>query len=231
MKHDLESFILSDDKGGTAAPFARSRQARSLYLTFGKRLFDLICVALALPLLLPLIAILAVLVMRDGGAPFFGHVRIGRNGREFRCWKLRSMIPSAEAVLRLHLRDNPGARREWELNFKLENDPRITRFGRFLRKSSLDELPQIWNILKGEMSLVGPRPVTRKELPLYGEAMGNYKAMLPGLTGLWQVSGRNDLSYAERVALDLKYQASCSLFADIRIIFLTIGAVLSRTGR
>ena len=169
--------------------------------------------------------------MRDGGRPFFGHRRIGRDGRTFKCWKVRSMVPDAEARLREYLAENEEARAEWATSFKLTHDPRITRLGNFLRKSSLDELPQLWNILKGEMSIVGPRPVTKDELKFYGERVSYYIRMSPGLTGPWQVSGRNDLAYHERVALDVDYARNCNVATDIKVIFATAMAVLKRTGR
>ncbi|MBJ2152209.1 sugar transferase [Paracoccus sp. IB05] len=205
--------------------------SRRIYRAAGKRVLDILIILCLLPIILPVILLLALLVMRDGGAPFFGHRRIGRNGEVFRCWKIRSMVSDSQERLRVHLENNPEARAEWNANFKLDNDPRITRFGRFLRKSSLDELPQIWNILKGEMSLVGPRPVTAKELDLYGAAASHYMSMRPGLTGLWQVSGRNDVSYSERVVLDVAYARKHNLIMDIRLILATVAAVLNRTGK
>lgn len=237
---DLNNTVMADRSDGILQPqrwsdryssdAGRVRYSRA-YRQGGKRLFDIVIVIAGLPVILPVILVLALLVMRDGGAPFFGHRRVGRDGRTFLCWKLRSMVPDAEARLRDHLAQDPAARAEWDANFKLEKDPRITRLGHFLRRSSLDELPQIWNILKGEMSVVGPRPVTAAEIELYGVHVAEYQSLHPGLTGLWQVSGRNDLSYAERVKLDVSYARSSSLFLDTMIVLRTVRAVIQRTGR
>lgn len=231
MKHDLDSFVCPESMSVDSIGASIQSRTSSSYLRGGKRILDLLLVALAAPFLLPVIGVLALLVMRDGAAPFFGHKRIGKDGREFRCWKIRSMVPDAEEKLKAWLGENPAARAEWEQSFKLENDPRITRLGHLLRKTSLDELPQLWNILKGEMSWVGPRPVTARELEFYGPAVTHYKAMHPGLTGLWQVSGRNDISYAERVGLDVRYYQDCSFLLDMGIILRTAKAVIMRTGR
>lgn len=211
--------------------FRKAPAMTRLYTVAGKRVFDIFLVVVSLPVTLPVIAVLAILVMRDGGKPFFGHQRVGKSGRSFKCWKIRSMVTNAEAHLQDHLRNNPTARDEWAANFKLSQDPRITKLGGFLRKSSLDELPQIWNILKGEMSVVGPRPVTLSELDLYGTAREYYHAVLPGLTGLWQVSGRNDISYRERVMLDVRYAVTHNFLMDVQIILETADAVINRTGR
>lgn len=196
-----------------------------------KRLFDLVLILLSLPVVLPLILFLALLVRRDGGAAFFGHTRIGRNGVSFQCWKLRSMIADSGLVLQNHLKSNPKARMEWALSQKLSHDPRVTPFGDFLRRSSLDELPQLWNVLKGEMSLVGPRPVTAEEIQRYANQRGAYMACRPGLTGLWQVGGRNDVSYDARVSMDVEYNRAMCLWLDIRIISRTFGVILARSGR
>ena len=201
------------------------------YRWIGKRCFDIALVVMGLPLTIPVILILAAVVMRDGGNPFFGHPRIGRDGRPFRCWKIRTMRRDAEARLRDLLASDAEVRSEWDASFKLKNDPRVTRVGRFLRRSSLDELPQIWNILKGEMSVVGPRPVTEVELDRYGFHRTTYMALRPGLTGLWQVSGRNDVSYDQRVEMDARYGDSCGFRLDLMIVARTVLAVCGRTGR
>ncbi|MAE91113.1 MULTISPECIES: sugar transferase [Salipiger] len=198
--------------------------------SFTKRAFDIVLSILMLPILLPVIAVLYIAVRAEGGPGFFGHKRVGRNGTQFRCWKIRTMVPDAQERLEELLRNDPAARAEWERDRKLRNDPRVTRLGAFLRRSSLDELPQIWNVLRGEMSLIGPRPVTEPELQRYGGAAWAYLAMRPGITGLWQVSGRNDVSYEERVQLDVAYHNGVSLMGDVRILFLTVGAVLGKTG-
>lgn len=203
----------------------------SFYQQRGKRIFDLVLVVSALPVLVPVMLLISLLVMLDGGRPIFGHRRIGQGGTEFRCWKLRTMVVDSKERLRAHLAQNPQAQREWDENFKLEHDPRITKLGRFLRCSSLDELPQLWNILCGEMSLVGPRPVVAEELCRYGHALPVYLAQKPGLTGKWQVNGRNAVSYPERVQMDVSYFTECSLKTDITLIAATVAVVLCRTGK
>lgn len=206
-------------------------ETRSIYDRVGKRVFDLVLVVIALPLLLPVIAVLWAIVRRDGGPGFFGHLRVGRDGQSFRCWKIRTMVPNAEAILQDHLKQNPVAAAEWARDHKLSDDPRITRLGRFLRKTSLDELPQLWNVIKGEMSFVGPRPIVTDEIPKYGIFKEGYLAMQPGVTGLWQVSGRNEVTYDERVQLDMEYLVRRSFLVDLRILFATANAVIDRTGK
>ncbi len=201
-----------------------------LYRDFGKRAFDLAFVVMLSPLLFPVIALLALAVRLDGGAAFFGHKRVGKDGKTFKCWKLRSMVPDAEERLRTYLLENKQEQEFWQANFKLANDPRITRLGRFLRKTSLDELPQFWNVLIGDMSVVGPRPVTREETALYGNAKAVLQTVRPGITGLWQVSGRNAVDYDHRIALDVKYLSVLDFRADIGIIFRTVFVMLKRTG-
>jgi Undecaprenyl-phosphate galactose phosphotransferase WbaP len=204
---------------------------RRLYEIFFKRVLDLVISITILPIILPTILVLCLLVRRDGGAGLFGHARMGKDGKVFSCWKIRTMVPDAQARLDALLASDAEARAEWERDHKLRNDPRVTRLGNFLRRSSLDELPQIWNVLKGEMSLIGPRPVTEPELQRYGKQAPSYLMMRPGITGLWQVSGRNDISYAERVALDVKYLDEMSLWKDLAILYKTVFAVVGRTGR
>lgn len=171
-------------------------------------------------------------VLCTTGAPgIYKHVRIGKNGKEFNCLKFRSMIVDSERVLRDHLAHDHEARNEWENNFKLRNDPRITRFGKFIRKTSLDELPQFWNVLVGDMSLVGPRPVVRQELEeFYGLYAPLYASVRPGVTGPWQVGGRSDLSYAERVALDVGYVHNWSVIADLVLIGKTVKVCINPRG-
>jgi lipopolysaccharide/colanic/teichoic acid biosynthesis glycosyltransferase len=195
-----------------------------------KRAMDIVGAVLGLALLAPLLLMLALAVKLDGGPAFFAHERIGRGGRRFRCLKFRTMVPDAAAILDEHLRTHPQAREEWERDFKLRNDPRITTLGSFLRKSSLDELPQLLNVLRGEMSFVGPRPVVEKELAYYGEDGDFYLRVRPGITGLWQVSGRNETTYAKRVALDAWYVRNWSPWHDVAIVFNTIPAVLRQRG-
>lgn len=206
-------------------------QADRLYRRYGKRLFDLLLALALLPFLAPIIAFLWVIVRVEGAPGFFGHPRIGQNGHVFRCWKVRTMTVGAEAKLADYLSRNPEAAQEWALNQKLTNDPRITRLGRFLRKSSLDELPQIWNVLKGEMSFVGPRPVVPDELERYGNHRQTYLSLKPGITGFWQTLGRNSLSYGERVKLDTAYVSHISLGTDLRLILKTASLVVVGNGK
>ncbi|MDE4276505.1 sugar transferase [Phaeobacter gallaeciensis] len=201
-----------------------------LYALWGKRCFDIVGAFLLLPLALPLIVILAAFVAIDGSKPIYSHRRVGKNGRAFPCFKIRTMVADSEARLKKLLREDPAAAAEWNRDFKLRKDPRITRLGRILRKTSLDELPQIWNVIRGDMSLVGPRPVTKDELPLYRHVIDSYMSVRPGMTGLWQISGRNDISYEERVELDHLYSKNLSLLEDLRILFMTLPAALRMTG-
>lgn len=201
------------------------------YARFGKRAADIALALLALPFLVPVIAVLWVLTRRDGAPGFFGHERVGRDGKKFRCWKVRTMVPDAQSKLAIHLATNPDAAAEWARDFKLRDDPRITKLGAFLRRTSLDELPQIWNVLRGEMSFVGPRPVVEDELTRYGANRWAYLSMKPGITGLWQVSGRNDVSYDQRVSMDVSYMQRCSMLFDLWLIVRTAGAIFGATGR
>jgi exopolysaccharide production protein ExoY len=179
----------------------------------------------------PLMLLVAWLTWRRDGAPiFFAHYRVGRGGKLFRCLKFRTMYREAEQMLADLLRDSAEARAEWQRDQKLTNDPRITPVGHFLRRTSLDELPQLFNVLRGEMVLVGPRPITVAELTRYGRVRWHYLSVRPGITGLWQVSGRNDTSYEERVALDRSYVEQRTLWLDLQILFRTVGVVLSRDG-
>ncbi|HEY2661468.1 MAG TPA: sugar transferase [Caulobacteraceae bacterium] len=179
----------------------------------------------------PLMLGVAIAVfVQDGGPVFFAHRRLGLNGSSFACLKFRSMATDAQARFNHLLAVDPGARTEWERDHKLRNDPRITRLGEFLRRSSLDELPQLFNVLRGEMSLVGPRPIVEAEAHRYGRRICNYCSVRPGITGLWQVSGRNDTSYRRRVAIDVVYSRRKSLTLDARILLMTIPAVLLRRG-
>jgi exopolysaccharide production protein ExoY len=197
---------------------------------FAKRGFDIVGAMLGIIALTPLFLLLILLVkFSTRGSVFYGHKRIGRGGRVFHCLKFRTMVENGDAVLAEHFSRNPEARDEWNATRKLRDDPRVTRVGVVLRKLSLDELPQIFNILLGDMSIVGPRPIVRDELDIYGPAAVFYLKSRPGLTGLWQVSGRNDVSYDTRVAFDRHYVENWSLLEDIRIILKTVPAVcLSR---
>jgi Undecaprenyl-phosphate galactose phosphotransferase WbaP len=195
-----------------------------------KRVFDLLAALMLLILgALPLLYV-ALRIRRDGGPAIFAHKRVGQSGKVFPCFKFRTMQVDAEERLRELLANDPAARAEWEREFKLRNDPRITPIGHFLRRTSLDELPQLFNVIRGEMSLVGPRPVIRAELARYGDDVDYFLMVRPGMTGLWQVSGRNDTSYETRVYLDTWYVKNWSLWYDIAILFKTIRVVLKREG-
>lgn len=196
-----------------------------------KRIFDGGLVLLTGPVVLPLVLAIAIAIkLTSRGPVLFAHERVGFRGRTFRCLKFRTMVTESEDVLARHLADNPSARYEWETSRKLQNDPRVTRVGRILRALSLDELPQLLNVLRGEMSLVGPRPVVRDELARYRTSVFYYVSARPGLTGLWQVSGRNDVSYDYRVQLDRSYVSSWSFLSDLRILLRTIPAVVAARG-
>lgn len=197
---------------------------------FIKRSFDIVVASLLIVCFAPLFLVLIYLVRKTGKQVFFGHQRVGLNGKLFHCYKFRSMVENSKEVLEHLLATDDAARREWFKDFKLKNDPRITRIGRILRKSSLDELPQLWNVIKGDMSLVGPRPVITDEIPYYGNHVDFYYKSRPGMTGLWQVSGRNDIDYESRVQLDVWYISNWSLWNDIVIMIRTINVVLNKSG-
>lgn len=210
---------------------ARSSRAVTTPADRVTRAIDVVVCLVALAILLPFAVIVAVAIkLQDGGPILFGHMRIGRDGRLFRCWKFRSMVVNAEQKLAALLARDPAARAEWEADHKLRNDPRITWLGNFLRKSSIDELPQLINVLRGEMSLVGPRPVVQAEALRYGRYFREYCAVRPGITGLWQVMGRNDVSYRRRVALDVAFVRSQSVSLYLTILILTVPAVFGRSG-
>lgn len=195
------------------------------------RLLDIIIALCMLVALAPLMALTAIIIFAsDPGPIFFAHSRIGRYGRKFPCLKFRSMVVDAEARLQHLLRTDPVARAEWDRDHKLRNDPRIIGIGRFLRKSSIDELPQLFNVLTGDMSIVGPRPIVSAEVPRYGRYFQHYCMVRPGITGLWQVSGRNDTSYRRRVAFDVVYCRTQSLAMNVRIIAATVPSVLMQSG-
>lgn len=194
-----------------------------------KRLFDIVVSLLFILLLSPLFIVLFLLIWISGGNVVYGHTRIGRNKEKFKCYKFRSMVNNADKVLESLLQD-PNIRKEWDRDFKLKNDPRITFIGRFIRRYSLDELPQLFNVLIGQMSLVGPRPIVESELKYYGDDVDYYLMAKPGMTGLWQVSGRNDIDYEKRVYFDVWYVKNWSLWNDVAILFKTINVVLKRNG-
>jgi exopolysaccharide production protein ExoY len=205
--------------------------ARLQRLNAATRVIDVILSAAAIVFMAPAFLVIAVMIWLDDHGPvLFHHERIGLGGRTFKCLKFRSMSVDAEARLESLLATNPMARAEWEREHKLRDDPRITSIGAFLRKSSLDELPQFLNILRGDMSLVGPRPIVDAEVARYGKHFRHYCAVRPGLTGLWQVSGRNDVSYRDRVVMDVAYVRSKCVTLDLEILFKTVPAVLLRRG-
>ncbi|WP_206441624.1 undecaprenyl-phosphate galactose phosphotransferase WbaP [Amphritea opalescens] len=207
----------------------RNNLSRPLF-RLQKRLFDIVGSTILLFLLSPLFILVYCKVRKSGAQVFFGHERIGQNGVPFKCYKFRSMVLNAQDVLQDLLANDSAAREEWGKEFKLKNDPRITPIGHFLRKTSLDELPQLWNVLKGDMSLVGPRPVIAEEVLRYGDKSQHYLQCKPGMTGLWQVSGRNDIDYENRVYLDAWYVKNWTLWNDIVILVKTVAVVVRRDG-
>lgn len=200
-----------------------------LYHQIGKRCLDLFLTLLSLPVVLPVVGFCALALLFEGGNPFYTQERLGRNGKRFRILKLRTMVPNADARLQMYLEQDPALRDEWETTQKLKHDPRITRVGRLLRVTSLDELPQLWNVIRGDMSLVGPRPMMTDQLSLYGDP-SDYFDLRPGLTGLWQVSARNETTFAFRAALDTDYRRDLGFGNDLRLIVRTFGVVLRGTG-
>lgn len=218
------------DINGTLG-FATTHNLTKWYNIAVKTLLDHVILFFAGFLLVPFICIIAFLVKISSPGPvFYGHERIGRAGKKIRVWKFRSMEIDADAKLKKVLEENPEYRKEWDESFKLSNDPRVTRIGKFLRKSSLDELPQLFNVFKGDMSFIGPRPVTEEEILRYGENFNYVFSVKPGLSGMWQVSGRSDTDYAERVAFDSYYIQNWSIWLDLWLIFKTIGVVLTGRG-
>ncbi|TCM78981.1 sugar transferase [Rhodovulum steppense] len=191
-------------------------------------MLDLVLVILTAPFSVPLILFMALLVTTDGHRPFYTQLRVGRNGKAFRLWKLRTMVPDADRILEDYLARNPVARLEWTATQKLKRDPRITPVGRFLRKTSLDELPQLINVLNGTMSLVGPRPMMVAQKPFYpGTA---YYDLRPGITGLWQISDRNECDFVGRAPYDEQYHRVLSFWTDLVVLFRTVAVVLRGTG-
>jgi exopolysaccharide production protein ExoY len=227
--HDLRAEAddtASEDIGKTA--FVATLPAGGIYRRWLKRSLDIVLVILTAPVSVPVIVLLALFVRRDGGSAFYLQPRVGRGGQVYRMWKLRTMVADADDRLAAHLSVDPAARQEWDSTQKLKQDPRITRFGRLLRKSSLDELPQLWNVLRGDMSLVGPRPMMVNQQHLYpGHA---YYRLRPGITGPWQVSARNDSSFADRASYDTEYDLDLSLTTDLRLILATLRVVMKATG-
>jgi UDP-galactose-lipid carrier transferase len=217
LGHDIVMLV---SRANLARPFSRAL----------KLLFDQVAAGALLLLLAPLMLTIAMIVRSDGGPALYRHRRIGAGGRAFDCIKFRSMVMDADVVMRRVLMTDPVAAEEWATTQKLRDDPRVTRIGRFLRRSSLDELPQLLNVICGEMSLVGPRPIVQAEVARYGADIEHYYAARPGITGLWQISGRSDMSYGRRVKLDAWYVHNWTLWHDIAILFKTIPAVFLQRG-
>jgi len=233
-KSILSDFAAAGDR--SAYRSASSRPIRSLPSSLFryrvvKRILDIVLVIVGLPLLLPALFLVGLVVkLTSPGPAFFSHRRICRDGAFFSMWKFRTMCVNSADVLEQYLSRNPKARAEWNKSHKLRHDPRITPVGLFLRRYSLDELPQAWNVLRGEMSLVGPRPIVAAEVEKYADCFEFYCRVKPGVTGLWQVSGRSQLSYDERVALDRRYVTRWSLFSDVKILLRTFRSVVNRDG-
>lgn len=216
-----ENMLLVNVKNNLARPYYR----------FFKRVFDMLSTLCGMIVFLPIgLIIAAIIYITDPGPILFKHKRIGQGGKEFYCYKFRSMIVDAEIALKEYLEINPEAQEEWNTDFKLKNDPRITSIGRFLRRTSLDEFPQLINVLKGEMSLVGPRPIVKAEIEKYGEYIHDFYLVPPGITGVWQVSGRSDTTYEERVRMDSWYVHNWSVWIDIVYLVKTIRIVIQGKG-
>jgi Undecaprenyl-phosphate galactose phosphotransferase WbaP len=204
-----------------------SRSLQSLDGELFKRLFDILFSLSVLILFAPVYLLLAFLIALSSSGPiFYVQERVGKNRKRFYCLKFRTMVENADDILLEIMENSPHLRQEFEDNFKLKQDPRITWIGRFLRMTSLDEFPQFWNVLKGDMSVVGPRPLVEEELPRYGRHINKILTIRPGITGLWQVSGRNDIPYPRRVQIDLYYANDKNLWMDMWILFKTIGVVI-----
>jgi len=217
-----------DTAVGLGLPDVRPTAPKGVYTRVLKRFFDIAFVIFTAPITLPLVGLFALLIKMDGGPAFYAQKRVGWDGRIFICWKLRSMVVDADERLAAYLDSDPAAKAEWLVSQKLRHDPRITAVGKFIRKSSVDELPQFWNIFKGDMSVVGPRPFLPDQKKLY---KGNaYYMVRPGLTGFWQVSDRNETSFAARAVFDNRYIQEISLWTDLKIILRTVTVVLRATG-
>ena len=225
----LHSFEPRQWEEAPAQVFARSALPASPYAG-PKRVLDVVGAIVLAIVFSPLIFAIIVLMRRNEGSIIYKHRRIGRHGLAFECLKFRTMVPNAEQVLRELLESDPAIKAEWVRDHKLRCDPRVTRIGRFLRRTSLDELPQLWNVMRGEMSLVGPRPVVREELLRYGRNVRAYLSAKPGITGLWQVKGRNDTDYRRRVVLDTYYVRNQNLLLDLYILLKTTRVVLGGSG-
>ena len=225
------SYLDTVYRGPDVAERATNFPADTFRYRFLKRATDIFLVLASAPVLLPVLLFVAILVRVCSPGPiFFFHRRISRNGSFFPMWKFRTMCTNSAEVLDEYLSSNPEARAEWRATHKLRHDPRITRLGSFLRRYSIDELPQIWNVLKGEMTLIGPRPIVAAEVEKYGAGFACYCRVKPGVTGLWQVSGRSKTSYPQRVALDCDYVQDWSLWSDMKILARTFYTLFAHDG-
>ncbi|WP_187431099.1 Undecaprenyl phosphate N,N'-diacetylbacillosamine 1-phosphate transferase (plasmid) [Roseobacter fucihabitans] len=219
---------IEERTGRLEQPKTRKKTGSDRYRNKTKQIFDFTLTLISLPLVALIVGVMAFLIALDGHNPFYSQMRVGKNGREFRIWKLRTMVHNADELLESYLAENPAARLEWDMTQKLKQDPRITFAGRVLRKTSLDELPQLWNVLNGTMSLVGPRPMMVNQKDSY-DGEGYYR-LRPGMTGLWQISERNSSSFADRVFYDDLYDETVSFKTDFVILLRTIRVVLRGTG-
>ena len=212
--------------------YVRTRLALdSRHVSLGyQRVMDCVICLIAAPFAVVVGLVIALLIKLDGGTAFYSQRRVGLGGKPFNCLKFRSMVLGADERLLEVLAHDPAARAEWDSYQKLARDPRITPIGKFIRATSLDELPQLFNVWRGEMSIVGPRPIMTDQIGLYGEYFSDYCLLRPGITGLWQIGGRNNCTFAERVRLDMEYARTWSLVRDIQIIVLTVPAVLAAKG-
>ena len=218
------------DFGGILAFSSTNNLTKKISL-FQKRILDLGLLFISAPITIPLVLIVSIIVKITSPGPiFYGHKRIGKNGKEFKCWKFRSMVIDADKQLEKILAENPEMRAEWEKDRKFSNDPRVTKIGKILRKTSIDEIPQFFNVLMGEMSFIGPRPVTTPELEKYGDKSDFILSVQPGLSGMWQISGRSDTGYEERITLDSYYIRNWSMWLDLWIIIKTIYVVVKGKG-
>ncbi|MFN7002666.1 MAG: sugar transferase [Roseinatronobacter sp.] len=201
-----------------------------LYPLLGKRLFDLALIILIAPIVLPVILIVTLVLLVQGASPFYSQQRIGKNGRIFRIWKFRTMHSDADQILERILANDAKLRAEWDETQKLKKDPRVTPIGSFLRKTSIDELPQLWNVVVGHMSMLGPRPMLPEQQYLYGPALPVYTSLRPGISGMWQVSERNAVHFQRRAELDIEYARIVSLRTDLGLVLKTLRTVLYSTG-
>lgn len=229
MKDDRSNFM-PHDKAMVVKP---SRPPTTAYVGWGKRLFDIVFAAMALALMFPVILVVWCIISLDGGNGFYGHERVGKGRRIFTCWKLRSMVVNSDLALIKLCESNDEIAAEWDRNQKLMIDPRVTRIGKFIRKTRIDELPQLWNVLIGDMSVVGPRPFMSGQMRMYVDAGGAaYFDVRPGVTGLWQIAAKNDdeMAFVARVTYDSAYAGSINLWSDLGIILKTIKTVLKMNG-